>query len=61
MQTLLLFAVAAAAASQPIPPPTGLEHEVKPQFGDLDSMLGLAAKGIKDLIVAQKRALATLA
>jgi len=29
--------------------------------GDLDSMLGLAAKGIKDLIVAQKRALATLA
>src|SRR5947199_9018167 len=29
--------------------------------GDLDSMLGLAAKGIKDLIIAQKRALATLA
>src|SRR3989440_11211508 len=29
--------------------------------GDLDSMLGLAAKGIKDLIVAQKRVLATLA
>src|SRR5437667_10091373 len=28
---------------------------------ELDSMLGLAAKGIKDLIVAQKRALATLA
>src|SRR6267378_4351509 len=26
--------------------------------GDLDSMLGLAAKGIKELIVAQKRALA---
>jgi ribonuclease PH len=28
--------------------------------GDLDSMLGLAAKGIKDLIIAQKRVLATL-
>jgi len=29
--------------------------------GDLDSMLSLAARGIKELIVAQKRALATLA
>ena len=29
--------------------------------GDLDSMLSLAFKGIKELIVAQKRALATLA
>jgi ribonuclease PH len=29
--------------------------------GDLDSMLALAFKGIKELIVAQKRALATLA
>jgi ribonuclease PH len=28
--------------------------------GELDSMLGLASKGIKELIVAQKRALATL-
>src|SRR4051812_28163335 len=35
VQTLLLLAVAAAAAA----PPTGLEHEVKPQFGDLDAML----------------------
>jgi ribonuclease PH len=28
---------------------------------DLDSMLALASKGIKELIVAQKRALAALA
>jgi membrane-bound lytic murein transglycosylase MltF len=35
VQTLLLLAMAAAGAA----PPTGLEHEAKPQFGDLDAML----------------------
>ena len=35
----LLAFVVAAAASQPNPPPTGLQHEAAPQFGDLDAML----------------------
>jgi len=35
VHALLGFLMAAAVAA----PPTGLEHEAKPQFGDLDSML----------------------
>jgi len=35
VHALLGFVMAAAFAA----PPTGLEHEAKPQFGDLDSML----------------------